>query len=94
MTDKAKELLSLTVQQIVRDNMPQFENILFEGVLPEMDKDHILTKMILNSITLSVDLSTQIICEFLDSSDILNFPEDERLLQKLALKIHTDDLSE
>lgn len=94
MTDKAKELLSVTVQQIVRDNMPQFENILFEGVLPEMDKDRILTKMILNSITLSVDLSTQIICEFLDSSDILNFPEDERLLQKLALKIHTDDLSE
>lgn len=94
MTDKAKELLSVTVQQIVRDNMPQFENILFEGVLPEMDKDRILTKMILNSITLSVDLSTQIICEFLDSADILNFPEDERLLQKLALKIHTDDLSD
>ena len=83
MTDKAKQLVSLYVQGIVQDSMPQFE---------EMSKDQVYVKMLLNAVTLSTDLATQIILDLLDSTDVLPITSDEKVLQKLALRLHTDNL--
>ena len=85
MTDKAKELISLYVQSVVQDSNSQFEDIL-------MNNDQIYVNMILNSITLSTDLATQIVLDLLESSGIIDITSDERLLQKLALRLHTDNL--
>lgn len=90
MSDKAKEFLNLYVQSIINDTSQQFEDSLFEGITKEMDKDRIYAKMILNSISLSVKLSTQIIIDMLDHYEILKITSDEQLLQKLLLKIRTD----
>ena len=79
MTDKAKELVSLYVQSIVRDSDSQFEDAIMNNV-----------KMVHNAVTLSVDLSTQIILDLLDYADVLPITSEEKVLQKLALRIHTD----
>lgn len=92
MTDKAKELLSLYVQSVVQDSNSQFEDILMNNVTSDMNKDQIYVNMILNSITLSTDLATQIVLDLLESSGIIDITSDERLLQKLALRLHTDNL--
>ena len=92
MTDKAKELISLYVQSVVQDSNSQFEDILMNNVTSDMNKDQIYVNMILNSITLSTDLATQIVLDLLDSSGIIDITSDERLLQKLALRLHTDNL--
>jgi hypothetical protein len=90
MTDKAKELISLYVQSVVQDSNSQFEDILMNNVTSDMNKDQIYVNMILNSITLSTDLATQIVLDLLESSGIIDITSDERLLQKLALRLHTD----
>lgn len=90
MTDKAKKVISLYVQSIVNDNKDIFEDVLFNGVTSDMDKDRIYAKMILNSLSFSTELAVQIILTLLDDADILAVTSDERLLQKLALKLHTD----
>lgn len=92
MTDKAKELISLYVQSAVQDSNSQFEDILMNNVTSDMNKDQIYVNMILNSITLSTDLATQIVLDLLESSGIIDITSDERLLQKLALRLHTDNL--
>ena len=92
MTDKAKQLVSLYVQDVVQDSMPQFEDALMNNVTPEMSKDQVYVKMILNAVTLSTDLATQIILDLLDSTDVLSITSDEKVLQKLALRLHTDNL--
>lgn len=46
--------------------------------------------MILNSLSFSTELAVQIILTLLDDADILTITSDERLLQKLALNLHTD----
>lgn len=92
MTDKAKELISLYVQSVVQDSNSQFEDILMNNVTSHMNKDQIYVNMILNSITLSTDLATQIVLDLLESSGIIDITSDERLLQKLALRLHTDNL--
>ena len=60
------------------------------NVTSDMNKDQIYVNMILNSITLSTDLATQIVLDLLESSGIIDITSDERLLQKLALRLHTD----
>ena len=92
MTDKAKELISLYVQSVVQDSNSHFEDILMNNVTSDMNKDQIYVNMILNSITLSTDLATQIVLDLLESSGIIDITSDERLLQKLALRLHTDNL--
>lgn len=92
MTDKAKELISLYVQSVVQDSNSQFEDILMNNVTSDMNKDQIYVNMILNSITLSTDLATQIVLDLLESSGVIDITSDERLLQKLALRLHTDNL--
>ena len=92
MTDKAKQLVSLYVQGIVQDSMPQFEDILMNNLTSEMSKDQVYVKMLLNAVTLSTDLATQIILDLLDSTDVLPITSDEKVLQKLALRLHTDNL--
>ena len=92
MTDKAKELISLYVQSVVQNSNSQFEDILMNNVTSDMNKDQIYVNMILNSITLSTDLATQIVLDLLESSGIIDITSDERLLQKLALRLHTDNL--
>ena len=62
------------------------------NVTSDMNKDQIYVNMILNSITLSTDLATQIVLDLLESSGIIDITSDERLLQKLALRLHTDNL--
>ena len=92
MTDKAKELISLYVQSVVQDSNSQFEDILMNNVTSDMNKDQIYVNMILNSITLSTDLATLIVLDLLESSGVIDITSDERLLQKLALRLHTDNL--
>ncbi|MCQ5359248.1 hypothetical protein NE549_18265, partial [Blautia obeum] len=58
----------------------------------EMSKDQVYVKMLLNAVTLSTDLATQIILDLLDSTDVLPITSDEKVLQKLALRLHTDNL--
>lgn len=90
MSDKAKEFLNLYVQSMINDTSQQFEDALFEGITKEMDKDRVYAKMILNNISLSAKLSTQIIIDILDYYEILKITSDEQLLQKLSLKLRTD----
>ena len=92
MTDKAKQLVSLYVQDVIQDSMPQFEDALMNNVTPEMSKDQVYVKMLLNAVTLSTDHATQIILDLLDSTDVLSITSDEKVLQKLALRLHTDNL--
>lgn len=92
MTDKAKQLISLYVQGVVQDTSPQFEDVLMNNVTSEMSKDQVYVKMLLNAVALSADLATQIILDLLDSTDILSITSDEKILQKLALRLHTDNL--
>lgn len=92
MTDKAKELISLCVQDIIKDNTEQINEALFNGVTHDMDKDRIFSKMILNSLSVSTILTTQIVCEILESKNLISINSDEKLLQKLSLQIHTDNL--
>lgn len=87
-----KQLVSLYVQGIVQDSMPQFEDILMNNLTSEMSKDQVYVKMLLNAVTLSTDLATQIILDLLDSTDVLPITSDEKVLQKLALRLHTDNL--
>ena len=93
MTDKTKEVLSLCVHDIINQNKPQFEDVLFAGVTNGMDKDRIYVKMIMNSISLSVDIAVQLICEILDETGIIPFKTDEKELQKLILRIRTENAS-
>ena len=92
MTDKAKQLISLYVQGVIQDTSPQFEDVLMNNVTSEMSKDQIYVEMLLNAVALSTDLATQIILDLLDSTDILPITSDEKVLQKLALRLHTDSL--
>ena len=92
MTDKAKQLISLYVQGVIQDTSPQFEDVLMNNVTSEMSKDQIYVEMLLNAVALSTDLATQIILDLLDSTDILPITSDEKVLQKLALRLHTDNL--
>lgn len=90
MTDKASKFISAYVQSVVNDNKEHFEEILLNGVTPEMDKDRIFVKMINNSIYLSTNIAVQIILNLLDDSNVLPITSDEHLLQKLSLKLYTD----
>lgn len=90
MTEKASQFINDYVQSVVNDNSEHFEDILLNGVTPDMDKDQIYVKMILNSINLSTNLATQIVLQILDDSNVLSITSDERLLQKLSLKLYTD----
>ena len=92
MTDKAKQVISEYIQSIVNNAKPQFEDILFNGVTSDLNKDQIYVKMIFNSISLSVNLSTQIVLDVLDNADVLTVISDEKQLQKLSLRLHTDNL--
>lgn len=78
------------MQSVVNDNKEHFEEILLNGVTPEMDKDRIFVKMINNSISLSANIAVQIILNLLDDSNVLPITSDEHLLQKLSLKLYTD----
>ena len=93
MTAKTKELLSLCVQDVVNQNKPQFENILLNGATPDMDKDRLYVKMIMNSISLSVDIAVQLICDLLDETGIIPFKNDEKEIQKRILQIRTENMS-
>lgn len=90
MTDKASKFISSYVQSVVDDNKGCFEEVLLNGVTSDMDKDRIFVKMINNSISLSANLAVQIILSLLDESNILTITSDEKLLQKLSLKLYTD----
>lgn len=92
MTEQASKVISTYVQSVVNDNKNQFEDVLMSGVTTDMSTEQILTKMIFNSITLSADLSTQIILQLLEDSNLLSINSDEHTLQKLSLKLHTDTL--
>lgn len=91
MTDKTKEVLSLCVQDVIKQNMSQFENVLLNGVTPDMDKDTIYVKMIMNSISLSANIAVQFICELLDETGIIPFKTDEKELQKWILRFSTEN---
>lgn len=93
MTDKTKEVLSLCVQNIIDERIPDFEDALFAGVTSDMDKDRVYTKMILNSISLSVDIAVQLICELLDTANVVPFTADDKHLQKFLLKLRTENAS-
>ena len=90
MTDKASKFISAYVQSVVDDNKGCFEEVLLNGVTSDMDKDRIFVKMINNSISSSANLAVQIILSLLDESNILTITSDEKLLQKLSLKLYTD----
>lgn len=92
MTNKAKEVVSEYIQSIVNDAKPQFENILLNGVTSDLTKDEIYVKMIFNSISLSVNLATQIVFDVLDNANVLPIISDEKQLQKLSLRLHTDNV--
>lgn len=92
MTEKAKQIINVYVQNVVNDSKSQFENILLNGVTPEMSKDEIYVKMFFNSITLSTDLAVQIIIDLLDSANVLSITSDEKALQKTLLRLRTDTL--
>ena len=94
MTDKTKEVLSLCVQNIINEKMPEFENALFVGVTSDMDKDTIYVKMLFNAISLSVDSSVQLICDLLDEAGIIPFNTDEKDLQKRILRLRTENTLE
>lgn len=68
------------------------KTILMNNLTSEMSKDQVYVKMLLNAVTLSTDLATQIILDLLDSTDVLPITSDEKVLQKLALRLHTDNL--
>ena len=89
MTDKQKEVISLYVQETSKKSLPQIKNALMTNITDDMDRDSILTRMILNSILVSVDLSSQFLIEILQNHNVLNFLENEDL-QKTAFKIRTD----
>ena len=89
MTDKQKEVISLYVQETYKKSLPQIKNALMTNITDDMDRDSILTRMILNSILVSVDLSSQFLIEILQNHNVLNFLENEDL-QKTAFKIRTD----
>mgnify|MGYP006935427500 FL=1 len=80
MTDKAKELVSLYIQSIVRDSDSQFEDAIMNNVTPDMNFNQIYVKMVHNAVTLSVDLSTQIILDLLDYADVLPITSEEKVL--------------
>lgn len=90
MTDKASKFVSAYVQSVIDSNKECFEDVLLNGVTSDMDIDQIYVKMILNSINLSTNLATQIVLQILDDSKVLSITSDERLLQKLSLKLYTD----
>lgn len=92
MTDKAKELINLRIQKLISDNQNQICDSLFNGLTDDMSHEKLYAKMILNSIMLSVDISIQIICEILESEDLIHLESDEKLLQKLSLKLKTEIL--
>ena len=71
------------MQSVVNDNKEHFEEILLNGVTPEMDKDRIFVKMINNSISLSANIAVQIILNLLDDSNVLPITSDEHLLKAL-----------
>lgn len=89
MTEKQKEVISLYVQETYKKSLPQIKNALMTNITDDMDRDSILTQMILNSILVSVDLSSQFLIEILQNHNVLNFLENEDL-QKTSFKIRTD----
>lgn len=93
MSDKTQELISACVQEIINNSQSQYEDVLFNGVTGDMSFDQVFVKMVYNSIRISVDTSTQIICSLLDSCGVVPFKSDEKEIQKLLLQIRTANLS-
>ena len=88
MTEKQKEVISLYVQEIVKDNSALIEDYLLNGVTNDMDKDNIVVKMVLNSVTLSTTLATQIVLDILENSKVIS-PKSDEYLKKVEFEIRT-----
>jgi hypothetical protein len=89
LTDKQKEFIDFAVNDTLRKNLPEIEKNLWNGVNDGMSLQQQRNQVLINAITISVQVSVQMMMEVLDHLDLAHLPEDDASL--LRSQIHLVD---
>lgn len=85
------ELLAQTIKKIIAEQISENEetiqNILLSGTDDTMCSEKIFSLMILNSVSLSVNMSVQLITELLTNAGIIDVADEEHLRKILLSSV-------
>ena len=84
MKETTVKALNLAVDDMLKREQSSIEQCILSNITDDMTQEKIFAKMILNSLSVSVKLSTQSILSLLEESGILLL--DEREIEKHLLK--------
>lgn len=86
LSDEQKEFIDHAVNETIKKSLPDIEKCLFSGVDDNTSLYHQQTQVLINTITISVQVSVQIVMGVLDRIDLASLPDDEASL--LRSQIH------
>lgn len=86
LTDKQKEFIDFAVNDTLRKSLPEIEKNLWNGVNDDMSLQQQRNQVLINAITISVQVSVQMMMGVLDRIDLASLPDDEASL--LRSQIH------
>lgn len=86
LSDEQKEFIDHAVNETIKKSLPDIEKCLFSGVDDNTSLYHQQTQVLINTITISVQVSVQIVMEVLEHLDLASLPDDEASL--LRSQIH------
>lgn len=84
MKETTVKALNLAVDDMLKREQSSIEQCILSNITDDMTQEKIFAKMILNSLSVSVKLSTQSILSLLEESGVLRL--DEREIEKHLLK--------
>lgn len=86
LTEKQKEFIDYAVNDTLRKSLPEIEKNLWNGVNDDMSLQQQRNQVLINAITISVQVSVQMMMGVLDRIDLASLPDDEASL--LRSQIH------
>lgn len=89
MTELCAKVIQKVVAEQIESNSNVIEKFIFNGTNEDMSSEEIYSHMILNSVSLAVNMSVQIVTEMLLNSGTIEIADEEHL-RKLLLSVVND----
>lgn len=89
MTELCAKVIQKVVAEQIESNSNVIEKFIFNGTNEDMSSEEIYSHMILNSVSLAVNMSVQIVTEMLLNSGTIEIADEEHL-RKLLLSVVKD----
>lgn len=89
MTELCAKVIQKVVAEQIESNSDIIEKFIFKGTNEGMSSEEIYSHMILNSVSLAVNMSVQIVSEMLLNSGTIEIADEEHL-RKLLLSVVKD----